>query len=168
MLSLWHCEHAGFCVEVFYALCKFFHPSIIHCQVQPEWTLTEWTQSVITPCCLITWMVFAQIYFLSKQSWQVVFFFSFFWVCAGPDHVTIFISPLPGIHIVSWSFGHLEPVLINTLPTLEDEGRDTHFVYYAYGQKPSKPWSFFINFYVRCCLNLSFFSPGFSLHPRKD
>ena len=142
----------------------FIHPSfIVRCNQTGPWRTC---QSVITPCCLITWMVFAQIYFLSKQSWRVVF--SFFLVCAGPDHVTIFISPLPGIHIVSWSFGHLEPVLINTLPTLEDEGRDTHFVYYAYGQKPSKPWSFYINFYVRCCLNLSFFSPGFSLHPRKD
>ena len=89
---------------------------------------------------------------------------SSFCLCAGPDHITIFISPLLGIHIISWSFGHKEPVIINTLPSLDDEGRDTHFVYYAYGQKPSKPWSFHIDFYVRCCLNLCF---GFFSLPKK-
>ncbi|XP_076462443.1 endoplasmic reticulum metallopeptidase 1-like [Babylonia areolata] len=67
---------------------------------------------------------------------------------AGPDHMTIYISPVRDVHVVRWSFGHEEPVFINTLPTLDEEGRDTHFVYYSYGSRPTEPWAFHIEFYT--------------------
>lgn len=73
----------------------------------------------------------------------------------GPDHVTIFIFPLPGVHVVSWSFGHQEPVTVNTTPELEATGRETHFIYYSYGERPSEPWSFSISFYTPSSLEQS-------------
>ncbi|XP_025109431.1 endoplasmic reticulum metallopeptidase 1-like [Pomacea canaliculata] len=63
----------------------------------------------------------------------------------GPDHVTIFFTPHPGVHVLEWSFGHGAPVTINTLPDMEG---DTHFIYYSYGEPPSIPWNFTIDFHV--------------------
>lgn len=131
----------------------FIHPSfIVGRSLKPGWALTDLPVGNHTLPLDHVNVFFCPDLFpqQTKLTGCLLFVLFLLLVGAGPDHVTIFISPLPGSHIVSWSFGHLEPVLINTLPTLEDEGRDTHFVYYAYGQKPSKPWSFYINLYVRC------------------
>ncbi|KAK7484073.1 hypothetical protein BaRGS_00024685 [Batillaria attramentaria] len=62
----------------------------------------------------------------------------------GPDHVTIFFTPTPKAHVVRWTFGHGEPVFVSTL----DDVDDTHFIYYAYGEKPTKPFEFSIDFYM--------------------
>ena len=65
--------------------------------------------------------------------------------------MTIFFSPLPGCSLVNYMFGHVDPVGINILPDLESADRDTYFIYYAYGRRPTTPWRFNLYFNVSFC-----------------
>ena len=64
----------------------------------------------------------------------------------GPDHMTIFVTPLNGAEMTRWSITNDS----NHLPTKLPAGVDgtTYFIYYSYGIKPDRPWHFFVDIKV--------------------
>lgn len=60
----------------------------------------------------------------------------------GPTHIGIMISPVKNVALESWSFEGTKP-----LAGPKWQGRDTYFVYYAYGQTPT-PLEFSLDFKV--------------------
>ncbi|KAL1493675.1 hypothetical protein ABEB36_009373 [Hypothenemus hampei] len=60
----------------------------------------------------------------------------------GPAHMGVMISPILGIEIDGWSIPTPEP-----LPGPLWNGRNTYFIYYAYGLEPV-PFQFWINFKI--------------------
>lgn len=68
------------------------------------------------------------------------------YLSAGPDHMTMYIVPQPGIELVDWSIdrGHPTPV-----SKRKDSNETLYFVYYSHGIKPDKPWQFYLDFKVQ-------------------
>lgn len=54
-----------------------------------------------------------------------------FSLLAGPDHIGVMLSPVPGVALDRWSLVDQEP-----LAGPKWNGRDTYFVYYAYASEP--------------------------------
>jgi hypothetical protein len=63
-------------------------------------------------------------------------------VFAGPDHIGVMFSPVPGVTLDHWSLDEHEP-----LAGPKWNGRDTYFIYYAYASDPD-PWTFSIDLKV--------------------
>jgi hypothetical protein len=64
------------------------------------------------------------------------------YVCAGPDHIAVVLSPVPGVTLEHWSLVEQE-----RLAGPKWNGRDTYFVYYAYASNP-EPWTFSVDLKV--------------------
>ena len=62
---------------------------------------------------------------------------------AGPDHMTLFVSPYAGVELKSWSFLSGDP-----LKGPNWKNRSTYFVYYSYGSD-RQLWNFWMEFEVR-------------------
>ena len=66
-------------------------------------------------------------------------------IVSGPDHINVMIRPKPGASLVRWSVGDMYPVPGLTIP---EQIGDTYFIFYSYGTKPEKPWTFWIDIQV--------------------
>ncbi|XP_065226091.1 endoplasmic reticulum metallopeptidase 1-like isoform X2 [Planococcus citri] len=60
----------------------------------------------------------------------------------GPDHMTLFVSPYPGVVLKSWSLVGGPP-----LEGPKWKNRSTYYVYYSYGSDP-QPWNFWLDLEV--------------------
>ena len=70
--------------------------------------------------------------------------YRFLFQASGPDHMGIFISPLPGVKLNTWSFSNGE--LLEGPPWKDD--RPTYYIFYSHGLSPS-PWTFWLDFKVQ-------------------
>ncbi|XP_069127736.1 endoplasmic reticulum metallopeptidase 1-like [Argopecten irradians] len=61
---------------------------------------------------------------------------------AGPDHMTVYIRPQPGMNLVAWSLLPYTPIPVFTFP---DMNETCYFVYYGHGETPQEPWQFHID-----------------------
>ncbi|XP_064624379.1 endoplasmic reticulum metallopeptidase 1-like [Lineus longissimus] len=59
----------------------------------------------------------------------------------GPDHIGIVFEVREGVNITKWSIGNGHPHPTKVPAEIK---RDTYWVYYSYGTKPSKPWEFWV------------------------
>lgn len=68
------------------------------------------------------------------------------YLSAGPDHMTMYIVPQPGIELVDWSIDRGHPTAVSKR---KDSNETLYFVYYSHGIKPDKPWQFYLDFKVQ-------------------
>ncbi|VDI32420.1 Hypothetical predicted protein, partial [Mytilus galloprovincialis] len=61
----------------------------------------------------------------------------------GPDHMSIYITPVPGAKLTRWSITNDFDLYPTRLPS--GVSGSTYFIYYSYGIKPDHPWSFFVD-----------------------
>ncbi|KAG8179332.1 hypothetical protein JTE90_011596 [Oedothorax gibbosus] len=73
---------------------------------------------------------------LSSKAFRLSF------VARGPDHITIVMSPRPGVQVTKWSFTDNTP-----LRSRDWVDRPTYFLYYSYGEY-TEPWTFTIDLMV--------------------
>lgn len=76
-----------------------------------------------------------QINLLSLVKVQPTFYNLTFRV-AGPDHMTVVLSPKRNVDLVNWTLSNDDP-----LQGLKWQDRPTYFIYYSYGEY-SEPWEF--------------------------
>lgn len=60
----------------------------------------------------------------------------------GPDHMSVVLSPRPGVSLARWSVEPGPPLLGGDF-----NGRPVYFIYYGYGSDP-EPWHFWIDLQV--------------------
>ncbi|CAC5360627.1 unnamed protein product [Mytilus coruscus] len=61
----------------------------------------------------------------------------------GPDHMSIYITPVPGAVLTRWSITNDSHLYPTRLPS--GVPGTTYFIYYSYGIKPDHPWNFFVD-----------------------
>ncbi|XP_076081757.1 endoplasmic reticulum metallopeptidase 1-like isoform X1 [Mytilus galloprovincialis] len=61
----------------------------------------------------------------------------------GPDHMSIYITPVPGAELIRWSITNDSDLYPTRLPS--GVSGSTYFIYYSYGIKPDHPWNFFVD-----------------------
>ena len=72
---------------------------------------------------------------------------------SGPNHINLFLEPKPGVTLTKWSVGSGIPHPTQT----PDEVGETFYVFYSYGQKPKKPWEFWVEMEVSRNMKLFYF-----------
>jgi len=69
--------------------------------------------------------------------------YRFLFQASGPDHMGIYISPVSGVKLNTWSFSNGE---LLEGPTWKDN-RPTYYIFYSHGLAPT-PWTFWLDFKV--------------------
>ena len=69
--------------------------------------------------------------------------YRFLFQASGPDHMGIYISPVSGVKLNTWSFSNGE---LLEGPTWKDE-RPTYYIFNSHGISPV-PWTFWLEFKV--------------------